>query len=311
MLYEVLLQVYRAILVASPLLAVALMIIGSIAEGKESLLGILAGIATGLVGCFLIQPVDPGPWGWGVLAYAFLFTYWFLLGYLASWAFLALASQPRRARMGAVFLVLVVALILNVILHDGYSKRVERDTYESVRSYLNGTLSQSDLESASFHKTKAFKNEVDRFLHNSPERLSESQVRFLATQGFNVYKCRSCPRDLMDEALEFRGREDAGSGLPMFSLNSLAENPSINERDFIRLAELGDDDIFRALIVNPETDEKRYGILRTILVQAIEGNPVNAHSNFQRNRLLERLQQLDAERERRLNRKNQHGGSEE
>lgn len=309
MLYEDLQQVYRTLLVASPLVAVALTIIGLIAEGKKALLCILAGIATGFVGCFLIQPVDPGPWGWGVFAYLFLFPYWFLLGYLASWAFLALYCQPRKAKLGAALLMVIVAFISTLILHDGYSKRVEGDAYESVRSYLNGNLSQSDLEATSFHKTKVFKNEVGKFLHQTPEKLSESQVRFLAELGFNVYKCINCPRDLIDKALEFRGRGDAGSGLPMFGLNSLAENPMITESDFVKLAALGEDDIFRALIINPETDEKRYGILRPILVQSIEENPVNDHSNWHRNRLLERLQHLDNERQRRLNRQNRFPGS--
>lgn len=304
MLFEDLQQVYRTLLVASPLLAVALMIIGLIAEGKKTLLCILAGVATGYVGCFLIQPVDPGPWGWGVFAYLFLFPYWFLLGYLASWAFLAFSCQPRKTKLGAVLLVVSVTFISSLILNDGYSERVEGDAYESVRAYLHGNLSQSDLEATSFHKTTVFKNEVDRFLNYSPEKLSESQVRFLAEQGFNVYKCISCPRNLIDEALNFRGREDAGSGLPRFSLNSIAENPMINERDFVKLTTLGDDDIFRALIVNPETDEKRYSILRPILVQSIEAIPVNDQSNWRRNRLLERLQHLDDERQRRLHRQN-------
>ncbi len=300
MLFENLQQVYRTLLVASPLLAVALMIIGLIAEGKKALICILGGIATGFFGCILIQPVDPGPWGWGFFAYLFLFPYWFSLGYLALWAFQALSCQPRKVKLGAVLLVVIVVFISTLILHDGYSKRVEGYAYESVRSYLNGNLSQSDLEGAGFHKTKVFKNEVGRFLDQSPEMLSESQVRFLADLGFNVYKCINCPRDLIDKALEFRGNADAGSGLPMFGLNSLAENPMITESDFVKLATLGEDDIFRALIVNPETDEKRYSILRTILVQSIDAIPVTDDSDWHRNRLQERLQHLDDERQRRL-----------
>jgi hypothetical protein len=311
MLFEKIIEFYYFFLTASPWLSIILIVAGFFTEGKKAWFCILAGLIFGFVGCGLAYPDQMDGWGWGMFYVFFIFIWCFSFGYIVSWALIALRSTPQKRTLGSLLVVALIGYILIAILHEGYAKKVEKNANVSVRSYISGSLSQTDLEATGFHQSKIFRNEVNLQLGYYPENFSEMQVRFLYKHGFNIYRCSACPRDLMDAALKFDSSEEASRALPMFSLSALASNPTINEQDFIRLASLRDEGIFQSLITNRVTDERRYQILRPILAETIENFPITDHnSEWQKNRLVDCLKYLDDTRKRRLDQQKETNVSE-
>lgn len=260
---------------------------------------VVVGFLCGTIGLG-VQPIQPGGWNFQYLFAPFLFSKWFFIGYVISWAFGTYFNRadPKPER-SISFLLLVIgtaplALTWMDIRYATNAFSKDREYWENL--FAAESPSEEMLQDAGNHLSSAGRERISWHLQYHMDDLRAPVVMKLRELGFGMLQSRHTPQQVIDAVIsEARSEHEKNPWKTNFrNIGSLASNPAISGKTFQELASIGDYMVVNALIRNPSNDEARLEWLRTKIESRVaEGKPTNDAEKWEVDRLREKVAALD------------------
>lgn len=273
MLFDYISQMYFFLLAASPFIALVLFISIFFMDSNERTIAFVTSAFMIWIGCTWISPIDEGSWGFGVIGYIFAIPFWFSIGlmlgqFLFYWSN---SKKNRKAPKSSYFLLFCFTIL---VLHFGYAVQASEKSFTLIEDFLKGKISEEKLTKNGHHKRERFAFIVNSRLEQRhiSSQIPETQIRFLASQGINIYHCDHTPTDLIGMLL--KRYEDTGPSIKdesmSQSIDSLCANPNLRKEDFMRIAKINPTNRFWTILQSPTFDEERCLILKDQLQSLLQ-----------------------------------------
>lgn len=240
----------------------------------------VGGVATGLLGCLVLEPPSAGDKDWAmVIVGPLLFTKWFVLGFAPTWLWCTLrCERTQRAPVAVQCFVGAAGLVLAAVTFTGtivVERLYARDLAYWGHALDPGTTS-IDLAEARLHYSSEGQARIRKVLRDRPDTVQREVLRSIHSLGIQeALSARHAPPDLITSFVDRLRRQEQLGIADRFALTALARNPVLDDASFDFICTHGNDRALEVLARNPGTT----GVRRDRLIAALLGRSAQADRN--------------------------------